>query len=759
MLTHPRRRRVLPVIAAGALVLAGVVAPATATEHIPDGAVEIDLVGINDFHGRIEATSSTPGAAMLAGAVDSFRAANPNTLFVSGGDNIGASTFTSFVADDVPTIDVLNEMGLDVSALGNHEFDRGRADLDDRVLDLVDFPYLAANVYDTASGEPAFEESWVTDVDGISVGFIGAVTEDLPTLVTPAGIASLEVRSVVDEVNRVATELSDGDPANGEADVLVLLVHEGPTSADVAAATDDSAFGQIITGLSDEVDAVFAGHTHLTHAHLIPVDGWADGLARPVVQSGQYGANLAHVTLVVDPVTGDVVDNAAQIVPVAGFTPDPDVQAIVDAAAAEADVLGSVSLGEITADILRARTTTGSENRGGESTLGNLVADVQLWATQDAGTEIAFMNPGGLRADLVYASGGAGDPDGNVTYREAANVQSFANTLVTMTLTGQQVVDVLEEQWQPEGASRPFLKLGVAGLTYTYDPEGAPGERITQVMVGTEPLDLTAQYTVVANSFLASGGDNFATLADGADPTDSGRVDLQAFVDYMVEFSPVSPDLTQRAVGVSLDVPDGGFLPGDEVTADLSSLLFSAGEDQGDPPQVVVSIAGTDVGTFAIDPTIIDGTDEVGRATVTFTVPAGTPEGDLEVVVTVPTTGTTASFMVPVGALPEAGCVVEYDANRMWPVWLHGEVTVSNTGTAPVEDWQLQWRFTQKERVRYADGADVRQRASMVTASGSGPTTTLEYGDSASFTFFGIAPQGVGEPTGFTLNGQECSVS
>ena len=720
--------------------------------------VTIDLLGINDFHGRIEASGASAGAAVLAGAVDSYRAANPNTLFVSAGDNIGASTFTSFVADDVPTIDALNAAGLDVSALGNHEFDQGRADLDGRVLGLADFPYLAANLYDRTTGEPAFDEYALSEVDGVTVGFIGAVTEDLPTLVTPAGIASLEVRPIVTEVNRVAGELSDGDPVNGEADVLVLLVHEGPASADITTTTDDSAFGQIVAGVSPEVDAIFSGHTHQKFAHMLPVAGWADGLNRPVVQSGQYGENLAHVTLTVDTASGDVVSNAAEVVPLAGagFTPDPEVAAIVANAVAVANELGNVSLGEITANFNRARTVAAAENRGGESTLGNLVADVQLWATQDAGAQIAFMNPGGLRTDLKYASSGATDPDGNVTYREAANVQPFANTLVTTTLTGQQVIDVLEEQWQPDGATRPFLKLGVAGLTYTYDPTAARGERITQAWVGAQVLDVAGTYTVVVNSFLASGGDNFSTLAQGVGARDSGRVDLQAFVDYLTEFSPISPDLAQRAVGVHVVAPEGGFLPGDTVTAGLSSLLFSAGEAQGD--QVVLSIGGTQVATATINPAIVDTTDEVGRATATFAVPAGTPGGALQVVVTVPSTGTTTSFAIPVAEVAGPACTVDYRAIRLWPRSMLGAVTVTNTGTDPVADWELAWQFTNGERATFGLGATVRQRGSAVTATNAWWNSTLDPAESATFAFFGVAPRGIGTPSGFMLNGVECTV-
>ena len=714
--------------------------------------VTIDILGINDFHGRLEASPPAAGAAVLAGAVESYRAANPNTLFVSAGDNIGASTFTSFIQQDVPTIDALNAMGLDASAFGNHEFDQGRSDLDDRVLDLVDFPYLAANLYDRDSGEPAFDEYAISETGGVRVGFIGAMTELLPELVSPAGIETLEVRDLVDEVNRVAGDLSDGDESNGEADVLVVLMHEGPETGALEDTTGDTEFAGIVAGLSDEVDAIFTGHTHQRFAHLLP----GDGADLPVVGSGQYGEGLAHVQLVVDPATGDVTAATAEAFALvgAGFQPDPEVAAIVDAAVAAAEGPGSVQLGEITADLNRARQSTGAENRGGESTLGNLVADVQLWAANEAGTptDIAFMNPGGLRANLTYA------PDGVVTYKEGAAVQPFANTLVTQTLTGAQVVQVLEEQWQPAGASRPFLKLGVAGLTYTYDPTAPAGERITQVWVDGTPIDLAAQYTVVVNSFLASGGDNFTTLGQGTDKTDTGRIDLQAMVEYLGEFSPVSPDLAQRAVGVHVAtaVPDGGFAPGDEVAVDLSSLLFSGGEVQGD--QVVLSIDGAEVATATLEPTPVDTTDEVGRASVTFVIPDGAAAGDLVVTVTVPGTGTTTTFTVPVAEVAGPACVVEYDAVRVWPGLLLGAVRVQNTGTDPVGPWSLTWSYTKGERAGIGIGATIRQSGPNVTASGNWLNRVLDPEESTTFAFLGTAPRGTVAPTSFALNGVECAV-
>ncbi|MGF6823910.1 5'-nucleotidase [Microbacterium sp. ZKA21] len=600
--------------------------------------VSIDIVTINDFHGRIEADGAAAGAAVLAGAVQQQREANPNTVFAAAGDLVGASTFTSFIQDDNPTIDALNAAGLDVSAAGNHEFDQGWEDLEGRIQDRADWEYISANVFVTETGEPALAPAWVAELDGVKVGFIGAVTEELDSLVSPDGIAELEVRSIADSVNAVADDLTDGEAANGEADVLILLVHEGATSTDVASITPESALGEIVAGVDDSVSAIVSAHTHLAYNHVI------DG--RPVVSAGQYGENFGLMNLQVDAETKELVSITNEIKPLteAGKPLYPavtDVQAIVDAAKAEADVLGAEKVGEITADFNRARQSTGSENRGGESTIGNFVADVQKWAT---GADIALMNPGGIRANLAYASAGAADPDGNVTFREAATVQPFANTLVTLDLTGAQLKAVLEEQWQPAGASRPFLKLGVSkGLAYTYDPTAAAGARIMSITLDGTPIDPAATYTVAANSFLAAGGDNFATFADGTNKADTGKVDLASMVDWFDANGTAAPDLAQRAVGVTLSPADAdGYSAGDQVTIALSSLNFSAGEANG--AEVAVSLGETALVSGQIDPTIVDTTDEVGRASLTFTVPDGV-FGEQSLTVSVADTGT--SVQVP----------------------------------------------------------------------------------------------------------------
>ncbi len=600
--------------------------------------VSIDVVTMNDFHGRIEADGAAAGAAVVAGAVQQFRSENPNTIFAGVGDLIGASTFTSFINDDNPTIDALNAAGLDVSAAGNHEFDQGWEDLRDRVQDRADWEYISSNVFVTETGEPALAPAWVKELDGVRVGFVGAVTEDLDSLVSPEGIADLEVRSIVDSVNAVADDLRDGDAANGEADVVILLVHEGASSAELSSITPDSPLGEIVYGVDEDVDAIVSAHTHLAYNHVI------DG--RPVISAGQYGENLGLMNLQVDPKTKDLISITNEIKPLTSggtalYPAVPEVADIVAKAKAEADVLGAVKVGDITADFNRARQANGSENRGGESTIGNFVADVQKWST---GADIALMNPGGIRANLTYASSNANDPNGNVTYREAATVQPFANTLVTLSLTGAQLKGVLEEQWQPAGSARPFLKLGVSeGLVYTYDPAAAQGSRITSITLDGTQIDPTANYTVAANSFLAAGGDNFFTFREGAGKRDTGKIDLQSMVDWFDANQTATPDLAQRAVGVSVSAPDAdGYSAGDQVTVALSSLAFSAGEQA--PGEVTLSLGGTQLAAGAVDPTIVDATDEGGRSSLGFTVPSGVFG---EQVLTVAVAGTGTTVQVP----------------------------------------------------------------------------------------------------------------
>ncbi|MGW5055206.1 ExeM/NucH family extracellular endonuclease [Actinokineospora sp. NPDC004072] len=534
--------------------------PYRASDHNPivigletSGTVELQLLSINDFHGRLESPGNTAdgkpigGAAQLAGLVDRLRAENPNTLFLSAGDNIGASTFVSAIDDDNPTIDALNLIGLDASAVGNHEFDKGMADLTDRVAPRADFPLLGANVYRGAERAlPAFE---VKDVAGVKVGIVGVVTEQTASLVSPDGIAGLTFRDPAAEAAAVAAALKDGDAANGEADVVVLLAHEGAATENIGSIEElesDEVFKDFMN-LGDDVDVIFSGHTHQPYAF---VDG-----QRPVVQAGDYGKLLGRATLSIDVAAKEVVGAGSSLVDVVGATPDPAVAQLVADAKTRAEELGKAQLGSITADIKRAFTPSGNEDRGKESVLGNFIADVQLAGTAApgrGGAQIAFMNPGGLRADLLHA------PDGVVTYAEAFSVQPFANDVVTKTYTGAEIKQALEQQWQPAGASRPVLWLGVSkGFRYLYQPDNPQGSRITGIWLNDVPLDPAGKYRVTVNSFLAAGGDNFAALGGGTDRATTGDNDLTMLVDYFAANSPITADPAPRsAIGTPGPVCD-----------------------------------------------------------------------------------------------------------------------------------------------------------------------------------------------------------
>jgi 5'-nucleotidase len=545
--------------------------------------VDLQLLSINDFHGRLESPSTVNGqpvggAAQLVGLVNQLRAANPNTAWVSAGDNIGASTFISAIDNDNPTIDALNAGGLNVSAVGNHEFDKGLADLLGRVEDRANFPILGANVY--KDGQRVLPGYVVQNLGGVQVGYIGVVTDQTGSLVNPDGIAGVEFRSPVAEANALAAQLSDGNAANGEADVLVLLAHEGAPSGHIGSAAElaaDPVFGDF-TRVSAEIDAIFSGHTHQPYAFQVPVPGTTK--TRPVIQAEDYGEKLGKAVLTYDPATRSVTASTAELITVTGFPADPTVAGIVATAKANSLELGKRPLGKITAEIPRGYTN-GVEDRGKESVLGNFIADVQLDQTSAAGrggAQIAFMNPGGLRADLKYGT------DGTITYADAFAVQPFANDVVTQTLTGAQIKQVLEEQWQPAGASRPVLHLGSSkGLTYSYDVNQPRGSRIiaSSLKLNGVKLDPAASYRVTSNAFLAAGGDNFVTLGQGTARVTTGDNDLTMLVNYFAAHTPITADPQPRSTAGVLDAtaPTGTFAlntaalwPGQTVTLNQTAL-------------------------------------------------------------------------------------------------------------------------------------------------------------------------------------------
>lgn len=565
--------------AVGLSALIGFSAPAQAAEP-----TTIQLLTFNDFHGRIAnvpvngATPEVPGAAKLFGLVDQLRAQLPTTV-VAAGDLIGASTFPSAVLDDQPTIDVMNAGGLDVSSVGNHEFDRGYDDLVNRVIPSADYPYLGANVY--LNGEHALDSYFVNEVGGLKVGYIGVVTVQTPSLVSPAGIVGLTFTDPVLEANRVAAQLKDGDPANGEADVVVLMAHEGAAAesvvGDCLGVYNDPTFSRFAQS-SAAIDAIVSGHTHQSYAYQMPVPGLAK--TRPVIQANEYSNKLGRITLTFDGAT--VTSSTAELLDPVSATPNAAVQAVVAAAVAESAVLGAEPVGTVLASFPPV------SDRGLEYPTSNLLPTAQL---EQTGADIAFINPGGVRTGLGYPQSGS-EGNGVVTYAEAFAVQPFANDVVTITMTGAQIVEALEQQVQPLNAAtgapltRPFLHLGVSSnfaYTYRYQASAQSSLGKLQVMTATldgSPLDPAGTYRVTVNAFLAAGGDNFPAFKKGTGLVTSAQNDIALFVAYLQANPALDPTGFGPFSQLVAGTPDGAGGPGAPVVppAPLTPMPCPAAE-------------------------------------------------------------------------------------------------------------------------------------------------------------------------------------
>jgi 5'-nucleotidase len=711
-------------------------APAAAADP-----VQIDIVDINDFHGRID-MAAPDTAVQLAGTVEELRSRNPEgTIFASVGDNVGASLFASSVAGDQPTIDLLNALDLQVSAVGNHEFDQGFADLTGRVADAAEWDYLGANVYRKGTTTPALPEYAVVPVQGVDVGFVGVVTQETPTLVSPAGVADLDFGSPVEALNRVTGELTDGDPANGEADVVVALVHDGAGAGTPDGATLEEevaaggVFADIVTDSDPRIAAILTGHTHKQYAWDAPVGD--TGRTRPVIQTGSYGERVGHVSLSVDPATGEVLDASAENVArttrtaadlVASYPAVAEAKTVVDAAVAQAKVVGNQPRSSVTADITTAfaggsyvdGTYRGGtrDDRASESALGNLVGNAlrdSLAAPERGAAQIGIVNPGGLRADLLR-----GD-DGVITYAEANAVLPFVNNLWSLTLTGAQLEEVLEQQWQTDATgnrpSRPYLALGlsdnVTWVARTADPGATPGDNVLAVYVDGELLRPDDTVRVATFSFLGTGGDNFRAFTQATDVRDSGLVDRDAWIEYLGANEPLTPSFARSRVVV--DALPGTVTAGEKLSAALSGLdLTSLGAPRNTSATLALVPAGEpDAEGVDLGEAAVSG----GTAEIAAVVPAGTAAGSYTLRVSVAPSGTVASLPVTVEA-----------AAPVHPAW--SRTTVYDTGDRVVHEgkvYEAQWWVRGVAPDKNKNGSWMEVGADVTTPQGTFPAWTSSW--------------------------------
>ncbi|MEI5522123.1 esterase-like activity of phytase family protein [Streptomyces brasiliscabiei] len=545
---------------------------APAVPKRPD-TVDVQLLSFNDFHGNLEPPTgrdanlgakldprSTPvgGAEHLAARLKQLREGTDASLTVAAGDIIGASPFLSGLFHDEPTVESMEKLGLDVTSVGNHEFDEGTAELlrvqhggchpddgcyiDGEPYDGSAFPWLAANVLDRTTGKPLLAPTWVKKVDGVKVGFIGMTLEGTPEVTGQSGIKSVRFTDEVETADAAARKLR-----RQGVEAIVVLLHEGGVQAGSYGQCDgvSGPVVDIAKHLDPAIDAVVTGHTHQPYICSLPDPA---GHPRTVTSASSFGRVVTETRLPVDVRTGDVVrDRVAAMnhLVVRTGAKDADQTAVIDKWKALSAPLANRVVGGVTADITR------SETRDAESDLANLVADAQLAATsapERGGARIALMNPGGVRADLVHASSTGGEAPGEITYAEAFAVQPFAGSLVSVDLTGAQIEKLLEEQFDDSGTRAPTLMLGVSkGLTYSFSRSAPVGDRIdpSSIKLDGETLDPAATYRVTANTFLAAGGDGFTTFAEGAN-TVGGGDDITALTDYLTARSPVSPPGADR---------------------------------------------------------------------------------------------------------------------------------------------------------------------------------------------------------------------
>lgn len=532
----------------------------------PTKPVPVRLISVNDLHGNLQPptgssgrisldgsstnTVDAGGAAYLATHVKSLRAEAKNSVVLATGDSVGASPLISALFHDEPTVDVLNAIGVQASALGNHELDEGYDELlrlqrggchpvdgcqFDEKFTGMDFPVLGANVYLKRSGLPALQPFRIVRSGGQYIGVIGATLEDLPSVVVADGIKRLRFGDEVSAINRTS-KLLDRLGVKSQ----VVLVHQGDTptanSGPNGCNVSSGPGYDIAKGVSANVDAIFEAHSHQQYNCVVDDP---KGNPRPVIQGASFGRLLSVVDLQIDPRSRDVIRSktvAHNEIVTRDVTPDPTVQAIIDKAVTKSAPLANRQIGTITGDLVRAAGPSG------ESPLGDVIADAQLAATQANGAQIAITNPGGIRADFTYASSPAGEGDGVVTYGEAFTVQPFANIMQTVTMTGAQLDSVLEQQWQPSGTR--VLQISKS-LSYTMTPGNALGDRVSNLKLNGVAITDSGTYRVSINNFLAGGGDGFTVFTQGTDLA-GGPIDLDALVDYFESASPISPPPLDR---------------------------------------------------------------------------------------------------------------------------------------------------------------------------------------------------------------------
>lgn len=525
--------------------------PASAQTAAP---VELRILAINDFHGNLrpppsgirindpedktkKVTVAAGGAEYMATLVKQLREGHRNTIFVAAGDLIGASPFLSAMFHDEPSVEALSMMGLAITSVGNHEFDEGKTELlriQNGGCHPVDgcqgphpflgakFHYLAASTVESATGKSVLPPYEIREFDGIPVAFIGLTLKGTAGIVSPTGIAGLEFRGEAETVNALVPQLK----ARG-VEAIVVLIHEGgePVGDYNECPGISGPIVEIVKKFDRAVDVVVSGHTH--RAYVCQIDG------RLVTSGDRYGTLVTAIDLKLDPASRDVISAKADnvIVANASLARDPEQTALIEAYDRLSAPIANRPAGSVT------QTLSRMPNEAGESPLGDIIADAQLAASRDAkdgSAAIALTNPGGIRTDIVPKENGA------ITFGDVFASQPFRNRLVTMTLTGSQLKDMLEQQWLDP--KRPRILQVSNGFSYTWDAAKPFGERVMadKMTLNGRPIEAGSGYRVTLNDYLAVGGDGFAVAKQGTSPQ-YGGYDADALFAFFRAHGPIGP--------------------------------------------------------------------------------------------------------------------------------------------------------------------------------------------------------------------------
>jgi 5'-nucleotidase len=525
--------------------------------------VDLRILAINDFHGYLRPPAGiriadpdnrtqkivvpAGGAETMATLVKRLRAQARNSIFVAAGDLIGASPFLSAMFHDEPTIESLSMMGLEVASVGNHEFDEGKDELlrmqnggchpVDHCQGPHPFPgakfhYLAASTIEKSTGKTIFPPYEIRTFEGIPVALIGLTLRGTADIVSPVGVAGLEFKDEADTVNALVPELK----ARG-VEAIVVLIHEGgyPTGDYDECPGISGPIVDIVRKFDRAVDVVISGHTH--QAYVCNIDG------RLVTSGDKYGTLVTEIDLKLDRATRDVVSAKADNVIVRSdvYSKDPEQTALLASYDKLAEPIASRRAGSVEAALSHA------PDHAGESPLGDIIADAQLAATRtpaNGGAVIAVTNPGGIRSDIAKKE------DGAVSYGDIFASQPFRNRLVTMTLTGGQIKQMLEQQWRDPKLPR-ILQVS-NGFHYTWDGAKPYGNHVMAETISLKgkPIDPAASYRVTVNDYLSVGGDGFAVLKEGISPQ-FGVYDVDALFGYFQANSPIGPATAGRIARIN----------------------------------------------------------------------------------------------------------------------------------------------------------------------------------------------------------------